>query len=226
LQFSVVIPALNEGELIAGTIRSCQAAGASEIIVCDGGSRDDTVAIARRLGCVVLSEVPGRGRQLAAGARRAKGHTLVFVHADTRLSRGCLRQIEDHLASCQPADAWGGFRQRIDASGWRYRWLERGNAWRASWRQLVYGDQAMWITQNLYQRVGGFAEVPLMEDVMICDQLKLIVPPALLPGPIHLSPRHWQGRGVTRTTLRNWYLFHRFRRGVTPTQLARRYRSH
>ncbi len=223
MKFSIVIPTLNECVLIESTISSCQAAGANEIIVCDGGSSDATVSIAEGLGCRVIDTEPGRGRQLNAGAAAAKGDILVFVHADTQLGPACLNQINACLPQLDPMAQWGCFRQQIRLAGRRYRWLESGNAWRASKRGYVYGDQALWIHRNLYEDVGGFAEVPLMEDVLISEILRKRKPPVLLPGPVSIPGRHWEKRGVVRTTIRNWILFLRYQLGTQPTDLAKHY---
>ena len=223
MKFSIVIPTLNESVLIDSTIKASQAAGADEIIVCDGGSSDTTVSIAEGLGCRVIETELGRGRQLHAGAAAAKGDIFVFVHADSQLGPACLDQINACLPQLDPMAQWGCFRQQIRLAGRRYRWLESGNAWRASKRGYVYGDQALWIHRNLYEDVGGFAEVPLMEDVLISETLRKRKPPVLLPGPVSIPGRHWEKRGVIRTTIRNWSLFIRYRMGTPPAVLAKRY---
>lgn len=217
---SVVIPVLNERERVGLAIRSV--AGAGEVVVTDGGSRDGSPGIARDLGCQVVSGPPGRGQQLRRGAEPTSGQVLVFLHADCRLEGDWTDQI---LAALAAGSSWGCFRQQIDARGRRFRWLEQGNAWRARRRGLVYGDQCLWLQRSLYQQCGGFAEVPLMEDVMICDRLRRLAgPPAILAGPVCMSARSWQRRGVVRQTIRNWILFGLFRCGVSPDWLAHRYR--
>ncbi len=162
---------------------------------------------------------PARTR-VPAGLRRraARGEVLVFLHADARLSRECLNQVQTAIR--QDAATWGCFRQSIDQSGRRFRWLERGNAWRARVRRIVYGDQGFWMTRQVYEDSGGFPQQSLMEDVVLSDRLRSIGPPRILPGPIHVSSRGWQRRGVVRQTLRNWILFGMFRCGVSSERIA------
>ncbi len=224
MKFSIIIPTLNEARWLPGTLESCRRAGDAEIIVCDGGSDDTTRLLASQMGCRVLQTPAGRGTQMAQGARLAEGDVLVFLHADSRLTPNCLQQIRDHL---DPPDtmAWGCFEQEIESPAAIYRWLERGNAWRARKRGLVYGDQTMWFVRELYQQIGGFDEIPLMEDVVISDRLQHVGKPRILPGPVQIADRHWKRLGVLRTTLRNWYFLQRFRWGVSPEELAQRYRS-
>ena len=225
MKISIVIPTLDEHRLIAKTIESCRLAGAEEIIVCDGGSHDGTQTIANELRCKVVRAKTGRGRQLAAGAAQATGDVILFLHADTQLSVNCLKQIRQCVMESSRTCVWGCYCQKIQARNWRYRLVERGNRWRAAVRHVVYGDQAMWITRELYQKTSGFADVPLMEDVMMSDELKKISRPVILPGPITIPTRHWQRMGVCLTTLRNWYLFQRFRFGMSAEQVADRYNS-
>jgi rSAM/selenodomain-associated transferase 2 len=204
-EVSVIIPALNEAERIDRAVRSARSAGAGEVIVSDGGSDDDTVAVARDAGASVIASPPGRGRQLRRGARHAGGGLLVFLHADNGLGENSLRavcRLADH-----PADRgtlWGGFRQQIESPRVIYRWLELGNAARIRCRGMPFGDQAMFVSRSLYDRVGGFAALPLMEDVDLSRRLRRIRWPRLVDAKVHVDPRRWEDRGVVRQTIRNW----------------------
>ena len=220
LRISVVIPVLNEEQLIGSAIDSAWLAGADEVIVCDGGSTDNTLSAAGRRDCHIVNSATGRGYQLAAGCHVATGDLLVFLHADCQFSDQCLQQIRQ----LPNEPVWGCFEQRIDREGRRFRWLEKGNRWRARVRKVVYGDQAMWVTRQAYDRAGGFADVPLMEDVLLSDALRKIAAPVVLPGPLTIPSRHWHRKGVVRTTARNWLLFGMFRCGVPADRIAKLYR--
>ncbi len=216
---SVVIPTLDEQATVGGAIDSAWQAGAGEVIVCDGGSRDATESRARQAGASKLvRSVPGRGIQLNAGARFARGEFVLFLHADSRLTPDCLRQ----LAETRGAE-WGGFRQRIDSPRMIYRWLEWGNAARVRWRRMPFGDQAIFVRRQLFKQVGGFPEVPLMEDVELSRRLRSTGRPVLLPGPVMTDARRWQRGGVVRQTARNWAIQIAHALGASPESLRHWY---
>ncbi len=223
MRVSVVIPALNEQAGIAAAIASAWRAGADEVIVADGGSQDQTCAVAAPRVTRLIQGPPGRGLQLNAGAAAATGDCLLFLHADNRLARGTCQQIRDVLADDAPCQ-WGAFHQRIEASGRVFRWLERGNAYRVARWGWAYGDQAIFVRRAFFAEQGGFPAVPLMEDLIFSRAASRVVRPRLLPGPVFVSPRRWQAHGVVRQTLRNWALVWAFRLGVSPERLAAYYR--
>ena len=221
---SVVIPAINESERIANAIEYAWNFGADQVIVVDGGSTDGTCQIAAQKDCQLLSSTPGRGIQQNIGAGAADGETLLFLHADSFLPPQAYQPLQQALSN--PSVVWGGFRQRIDEPGKRYRWLEKGNASRVKWRGQVYGDQGIFIRRDVFQKIGGFAEFPLMEDVHLSDKMKKIARPVLLEGPLHIDARRWKANGVIRQTIRNWTFLGLYRLGVSPERLAQRYRRH
>lgn len=225
MSVSVIIPALNEATNIERAVASARQAGAGEVIVCDGGSSDATVATAARCGAATLvSDTLGRAAQMNLGAGKATGAVLLFLHADNWLAPDAIRQLETCLE--QEKFLWGAFRQRIDAQGSIFRWIERGNAWRLRWQRLAYGDQAIFVRRHVFEELGGFAPVPLMEDVLLSRALARRAPPAHLPGPVHVDPRRWQRHGVIRQTLHNWRLMALWRLGVSPEKLSAAYRRH
>ena len=221
---SIVIPALNEAELITGAVAGALATVPLEVIVVDGGSSDDTAELALAAGAKVVSAPRGRARQQNAGARASRGDVVLFLHADTRLAVDGVRQIQRELADsrCQ----CGAFRQVIEADGFLFRLLERGNAWRASRRGLPYGDQGIFVRRHLFDELGGFPELRLMEDLFFMRRLRKRSWPVLLPGPLYVSARRWQRHGVIAQTARNWILLSAARLGVHPDRLDRFYRSH
>lgn len=221
---SIIIPTLNESATIESSLRSADALGGLEIVVSDGGSADDTVAkarhVARDVACeVIVIDAPrGRGQQLAAAAQIAQGDVLLFLHADNRLHETALSQMEQ-----AKWPVWGGFRQRIDAPQLAFRGLEFGNLLRARVLGRVFGDQAIFVHRRQYEEIGGFADVELMEDVMLSSKLCRHHRPRMLAGPVTVNPRRWLHRGVIQQTWLNWQIQYAFARGATPQELRKRY---
>lgn len=222
---SVVIPVLNETGNIETAIRSAWSNGAGQVIVCDGGSEDQSVMAAQQCGAVVVHSQPGRGRQLARGVQEADRAMLLFLHADNVLGPGCLEE----LCRCrnQAGDAspfWGGFRQQINAPSVLYRVLERANAARIRFRGLPFGDQAIFVSRAAYDQVGGFQPIPLMEDVVLSTALRQKSWPVLIDRTTEVDARRWQRRGLFHQTLRNWGIQVAHRCGVSEDRLAKWYR--
>ena len=219
---SVIIPTWNEEQHIARAILSAQAA--SEVVVVDCGSTDATKSIAESNGAIVVEAEQGRGTQLASGARRSTGEVLIFLHADSWLGEHAIVQLRELSSRHTPERTYGCFRQRIDDRRFRFRILESGNAFRARWMRTPYGDQAVFVSRSLYDLAEGFANVPLMEDVIFAQRMRKLRAPTILPGPVHLSARRWQSKGVVAQTIRNWLIFSAFQCGVSPKRLAAWYR--
>lgn len=224
MRLSVIIPAVNEAVNIERAVHSAWLAGADEVLVSDGGSTDGTEAICRGLRCRWLSASRGRGPQQNAAAQEASGDFLLFLHADNWFTGPVRGQIEQARA----AGATGAvaFRQQIDAPGWKYRLLEVGNAWRVRRLGLPYGDQAIGISRELFDRLGGFPPFPLMEDVALMRRSRTFGWPVLLAGPLGVSARRWRERGVLRQTIRNWLLLGAWMCGVSPFRLSAFYARH
>ncbi len=222
---SVIIPAVNEALTIRAAIASAWTAGAEEVIVVDGGSQDETIREARLHGAAVVSSGRGRAAQQNAGAAQAHGEVLLFLHADSRLTPSCLSQVRASLVA-HAGPVLGAFHQTIDAPGWRYRLLERGNGWRVRMLGLAYGDQGIFVRRNWFDTVGGFPEEPLLEDLMLSRRARTVSPLLLLPGPLITSARRWQRHGVVRQTLRNWSIVARYFLGADPATLRTSYQAH
>lgn len=222
MSLSVIIPTLNEANHLRRCVQSAQTAGATEILVADGGSCDETVCLAEELGARVIASATGRGTQLNAGATAATGEVLLFLHADNWLPKAAGEQIAKALRD--ESVHHGAFRQTIDAHGFKYRWLERGNAFRARVLATPYGDQAMFARRASIETAGGFPDQPLMEDVALARKLRKLGRPVLLDGPLGVSARRWQQQGVVRQTLRNWMIVTAWGLGVSPERLVRWYR--
>ena len=164
----VVIPTLNAGPRLARTIDALKDGDPGFglfITVCDGGSRDDTLVIAERAGAAIVTAQAGRGRQLSAGADAGKAPWLLFVHADTRLERGWAGATRRFMAMAENAESAGYFQLRFDSTDPRARRVERLASWRCHTLGLPYGDQGLLMARPFYRRLGGFRDLPLMEDV-------------------------------------------------------------
>lgn len=195
---SVIVPTLNESGRIAAALRQLDAANIEEVIVVDGGSRDGTAAIAASLGATTLQAPASRGGQQNLGARHAKGSILLFLHADTALPTGFADQIWTALD--KPWASAGAFRFRLDASGWRFRLVERMVALRCRLLHLPYGDQALFVRRASFEQVGGFADLPAMEDFDLVRRLRKVGRIVLAEGYAVTSARRWLREGVWRLT--------------------------
>lgn len=224
MKLSVIIPALNEAENIRHTVERAAALRPREVIVVDGGSTDETRAIASELDCRVIDSPRGRAKQQNLGAEVATGDTLLFLHADCWLDPDASRQMEFALHS---RDLPGGvFCQQIDASGLTFRFLEAGNALRVCCTRLAFGDQGIFLRRDVFEELGRFPEARLMEDVLLIRKLRDCGRLALLPGPLHVDARRWQKHGPVRQTARNWLLLAAEQLGVSPDRLAEFYLPH
>jgi rSAM/selenodomain-associated transferase 2 len=220
---SVIVPALDEGEGIEGALRSARDPLVCEIIVVDGGSTDDTVARAGPAADRVLHGPRGRALQMNAGARAARGDILLFLHADTHLPAGFAADVRDAVA----AGAAGG-RFDVTLRG-RHRLLpviaQLMNA-RSRLTRIATGDQAMFVRRDVFEELGGFAEIPLMEDVDLSVRLRRRGATASLRRRVRTSGRRWEEHGVLRTVLLMWGLRLAYASGVPPARLAGFYRRH
>ena len=222
-QISLVVPVLNEAELIEdalGRLQQFRDRG-HELIVVDGGSTDTTEVLAGALADRVLSAARGRATQMNAGAAEARGQCLLFLHADTRLPCQAVAELEQLLS--ERPDGWGRFDVSFDSShralaviGWFMNLRSRLTG-------IATGDQAIFVARDLFQRVGGFADIELMEDIALCKRLKRVVRPDCLRSRVVTSGRKWLQEGVLRTVVLMWYLRFRYAFGGDPAHLHRLY---
>jgi len=220
-RFSIIIPALNESSLIEKTLSALPRRNDAERIVVDGGSLDDTPALAGPLSDKVLFSPAGRARQMNRGAREASGGVLLFLHADSRLPMDALDLMAKALED--PAVAGGAFRLAIDSRRWVLHLVAGAANWRTRLTGLPYGDQGLFVRRPIFERLGGFPEWPLLEDLEFSRRIKTVGKVVLLSRPVTVSSRRWDKEGVGFTTLRNQIFLLLYFSGVSPMRLARWY---
>ena len=226
MRVSVVMPTLNEERGVARTLRRALASSFHEIVVVDGGSRDRTRDIVASLQdaaprLTLLCSEPGRARQMNAGADRCSGDALLFLHADTWLPDGALTAI--HTALSDARCVGGRFDVAFDPdAGWGWL-IARMMNWRSRWSGIATGDQALFVRRAVFQRLGGFADLPLMEDVHFSRRLKREGSIASLRLKVVTSYRRWERYGPVRTILLMWTLRTLYWLGINPRVLAGRY---
>ena len=222
---SIVIPALNEVEVVAKTLAPLQLErGANvEIIFVDGGSTDDTVQNARSLVDVVEYSSPGRARQMNAGAAIARGKYLAFLHADSQISTVALREL---LKICnEESAAWGFFKIRLDNGRLPFRIIETFMNWRSRLSGVATGDQSLFVKLSTFRDIGGYRIMPLMEDIEISKRLRNLARPRIVRVPVITSARRWENNGVMATVLLMWWLRLAYFIGVSPARIHAWYYS-
>lgn len=219
---SAIVPVLDEEAALPRTLERLTSLG-FEVIVVDGGSRDASVETARRFGVRVLVSLPGRARQMNRGAARAGGEILFFVHADSRVPDNAAGIIARTLA--RPGTAAGAFRLAIDSPRPVLRFIAGLANLRSRLLQLPWGDQGLFLTRRVFEEVGGFQDLPLMEDVDLDRRLKRVGRIVLAPAAMTTSARRWERHGPIRNSLRNLWRLTRYFLGASPDRLARDYRD-
>ena len=220
---SVIIPTLNEAANIAATIRSAGQGGEVEVIVADGGSTDATAAIVRDLGIRLVESLPGRALQMNTAARLAGGDILLFLHADTRLPEGYPRAVRRTLRL--PFVSAGAFSLLIDARRASMRFVAYWANWRSRVLGTPYGDQAIFLSAETFHDIGGYPEMPIMEDFELIRRLSRMGRVVTVPQRVTTSARRWVNMGVLRTTVLNQLIVVSYLLGASPRRLARWYRG-
>jgi len=217
---SVIIPTLNEETHLAATVRALRRQRPHEVIVADGGSTDGTRAAAAGAD-LVLDAPRGRASQMNAGAARATGDVLLFLHADCTLEDGALAAADRALR--RRGVAAGCFTMRVAAAGPLYRWIDLVATARVRLAGLIYGDQGLFLTRERFRAAGGFPPVRFLEDVLFSRRLRRLGRLVVVPPRVFVSPRRWRRTGVVRQAVRNWTLLGLAAAGVSPDRLAALY---
>ncbi len=220
---SIIVPSLNEASNLPGLLHASRKV--KELIVVDGGSHDDTVSVARELGFKVFEEKGdgGRGMQLNTGAANASGSILLFLHADTRLPPG----FHDSVNTCleNPDTILGAFRLQVENGKGLLRLVLLCANLRSTLLQLPYGDQSLFIRKQDFWDIGGFPQVPIMEDYIFIKQAAKRGKIQTLNEAVITSARRWQRLGVLRTTITNQLMIAGYHLGIHPQTLAELYRK-
>ena len=219
---SVIIPVLNEEKILENTLVQLQPElEGHELIVVDGGSTDNTFSIAEKYGKVISSE-RGRAKQLNAGGNAANGDILIFLHADIWLEKGAFKAVESTLSS---GFVGGGFLQKIDGKNYLYRVIETTADMRGKYLKVFYGDSGIFIRRVDFQRIGGFPDVPIMEEMGFSKELRRLGKTTMINPHIHISARRWERNGIVRTTAKNWLITLFYYMGFSLDRLAKLYRN-
>ena len=231
MPISVIIPTLNEERTIIATLAHTATLGFDELIVIDGGSTDETPSLVEayrhRSQSSALSPIqwvtapPGRAQQMNEGAKTSRGEILLFLHADTQLPSDAKTIIETTLADQQTVG--GRFDVRFDSPSMWGAIISRMMNWRSRLSGLATGDQALFVRRLIFEQMGGFADMPLMEDIEFSRRLKRKGATATLTATVTTSFRRWEQHGPVRTILLMWTLRFLYWAGVSPHTLNRWY---
>jgi rSAM/selenodomain-associated transferase 2/rSAM/selenodomain-associated transferase 1 len=217
---SIIIPVLNEQAALSALLPELNQLSRVEVIVADGGSVDDSLEVARRLGATVVSSRKGRGRQLNAGAALASGDTLLFLHSDSKLPANFRDSIDAVLGRGCVA---GAFQLAIDDPRRSLRCVEWGVNLRSKWLKSPYGDQGIFVRADTFFALNGFAQWPLLEDVDLVRRVRAKGSLGIVDATILTSARRWRKLGVIRTSLINHCVIVGYLLGISPARLARWY---
>ncbi|MHB1676198.1 MAG: TIGR04283 family arsenosugar biosynthesis glycosyltransferase [Sulfuriferula sp.] len=224
MKCSIIVPVLNEAlvlPLLLERLLPLVRYGC-EVIIADGGSEDGSADIAESAGFMVVRAPLSRARQMNAGAARTTGEVLLFLHADTQLPDGAILSVEQALSD--GTYRWGRFDVCIAGRPVMLRVIARMMNLRSRLTGIASGDQAMFLTRDAFDAVGGFPDQPLMEDIELSKRLRTLSPPACIARYATTSGRRWEKHGVWRTMLLMWRLRWDYWRGVPASKLAERYR--
>jgi rSAM/selenodomain-associated transferase 2 len=223
MKISIIIPVLNEADIIDRTLGQFSSALPHEIIIVDGDPSGSTIGTINTPGIISAKAPKGRASQMNHGAKLASGNALLFLHADTLLPQDALTEIAVSLSG--GSVQWGAFDLGIESDRLFYRLIETTVRIRTAITRIPYGDQAIFLTKDLFRRMGGYPRIPIMEDVALMRRVKKSgVAGCRIPKKVGASPRRWEREGIIRCTLRNWLLIASYLLGGRPGLLAKHYR--
>ena len=224
-KFSIIVPVLHEGARINSLIEHLNRLDSDqsgEIIVVDGSQEKDTLKAIHHKEVVKISSPKGRARQMNEGASVAKGEILVFLHADTELPVKALQKINSFIERSEYVG--GAFDLGIKSDKSVFKVISTFASFRSRLNRIPFGDQAIFIRKEYFNKIGGYKEIPLMEDVELMRRIKKYGKKiCILPDRVRTSPRRWEREGVVYCTLRNWTLFTLYLLGVSPDKLVKFY---
>lgn len=215
---SIVIPTLNEADYIADTLEAIPKCDSIEVIVVDCGSEDETRAIAEDWGAKVLERCGGRAAQMNLGSAKARGATLLFLHADTHLPKDFAARIEDCLTT--PGTVAGAFEFATRDPGAVMRLIAAFANFRARRLRLPYGDQGLFMRKDVFRALGGYKDMPIMDDFELVRRLAGHGRVRIAPAKAYTSTRRWRALGPLRTTLLNQVVVLMYFFGASPARLA------
>ncbi len=223
MQFSIIIPTLNESTSLVHSLKelltTIENPSQVEIILCDGGSDDDSLQQVKQFPLTILNSPKGRALQMNAGAQQAKGDWLVFLHADTHLPENWM----DLIQHCK--GEWGRFDVRLSGHHWLFRIIEKAMNLRSRKTSIVTGDQVLFFKPAFFQKLGGFPEIPLMEDIAISKLARTFCLASCISQQVITSSRRWEKNGILRTVALMWFLRLAYWMGTKPDKLHRLYYS-
>ncbi|XTZ20479.1 MAG: TIGR04283 family arsenosugar biosynthesis glycosyltransferase [cyanobacterium endosymbiont of Rhopalodia fuxianensis] len=224
IKISIIIPVLNEEIFIVKTLNNLQINEAIEVIVVDGGSKDNTVQLVRNMGVKIIQLTQAsRSLQMNQGALLATGNILLFLHADTILPQGYDELILNSFSNSKIVG--GAFKLKIDLSLFSLRLIEILVNWRSQIFSTPYGDQGIFVKTLVFQKIGGFTNFPIMEDFEFIQKLKKRGKIVIVSAKVVTSGRRWQKLGVVKTTLINQLIILGYYLGVPTEKLAQWYRG-
>jgi len=221
MRISIIIPVFNEERSIAATLAGLQPLVPDELMVVDGGSTDRTREICESLGITLISSKRGRALQMNEGARTATGDILLFLHADTLLPDSALNDIRAVMANSECVG--GRFDVELDGDHWMLWVIGAMISLRSRLTKVATGDQAIFVRREIFEKIGGYPDIPLMEDIAFSRALKGMGKMACLRSRVITSARRWEMEGVWRTIWKMWTLKFLYLLGIPPARLKRYY---
>ncbi|HCW91760.1 MAG TPA: glycosyl transferase [Marinobacter sp.] len=222
---SIVVPVWQEAEVIEDSLRALEPLrrAGHEVLVVDAGSPDGTARKAAPLCDRVIESGKGRAAQMNTGAGAARGNLLLFLHADTQLPERALAELRNFYTHSERS--WGRFDVRLSGSRMMFRVIAWFMNRRSRLTGICTGDQALFVRREVFEVLGGFREMPLMEDVELTSRLRLVSRPFCIHAPVVTDSRRWEQEGIWRTILLMWWLRWRYWRGESPQSLVNTYRT-
>ena len=218
LSLSIIIPVLNEADIIEQRLRALQPLRdqIAEIILVDGGSDDATVTLAKPWVDLVLFSDKGRARQMNLGASHACSELLMFLHIDTAIDSNHIHLIRTQLRT---NNSWARFNASFDDRRWIFSLIAFGMNLRSRITGIATGDQAITVRKTLFESVDGYPDLALMEDIALCRKLRRIARPVCFEHPVITSARRWRKYGILKTIIMMWYLRLAYFMGISPERL-------